>query len=122
MVEIVEVAADCLEVVEEIVRHQSIVTKLVKSLKKCLCKGKSSSGSGEEGDESVCEVLIEEMNELCAGKEEEGYKWSAKDKSRWRSLAKKLVKLGEWNPEALKDTPWKIISVTKPRRNVFASK
>jgi hypothetical protein len=104
-------------VVEEIARHQSIVTKLVKSLRNCLCKGKSPSGSEE--DESINEVITEEMNELCEGKEEEGYTWSAKDRSRWRSLAKKLIKLGEWSAEALKDTPWRTIAITKANPSRF---
>jgi hypothetical protein len=101
-------------VIEEIIKHQSVLNKLVKSLKKCLCEPKSTS-SGEE-DDSVKETLIQEacdeLEDLCKGKTE-GERWTSKERAKWRKLAKRLVSLGYWIPEALKDTPWLTIAVTK---------
>jgi hypothetical protein len=95
------------------------MNKLVKSLKRCLCeKPGSPESEGETQDDGVRETLIQEvcdeLDELCKGKEEEGGVWTAKERSKWRKLSKKLVTLGYWVEDARKDTPWTTIAVSKP--------
>jgi hypothetical protein len=109
------IATVAIPVVEEIVRHQSIMNKLVKSLRKCLCEPKSSSSSEEETvKETLIQEASDELRELCEAKTAEGQKaWSAKERAKWRKLTKKLVTLGHIPREALTDTPWQTISVTK---------
>ena len=91
-------------IVEQIVKHESKIRKLLKALKKC-CTAASSSSD----DESVVKVrsiviqnIYDEITELCEGKVE----WAQKDKRKWHKLANKLIKLGEWKPEEKKNTPW----------------
>jgi hypothetical protein len=112
-----DMSVDCLEtvvtIVEAIDNHQSIIRKLLKSLRECCARGtgSSSSTSDDEGKAILIEEVMNEMNELCEGR---GI-WSPKDRRKWKVLAKKLVKLGEWIPEAVKDTPWQMISVSKEK-------
>jgi hypothetical protein len=112
------VVSVAIPVVEEIIKHQSILNKLVKSLKKCLCDPKSSGSSDEEREQAVKETLIQqavdELEELCNSKnEQEQQKWTAKERGKWRKLTRKLITLGRLPPESLRETPWQTIAVTK---------
>jgi uncharacterized protein YPO0396 len=99
-------------IVEQIVKHESIIRKLLKSLQKC-CSCQSSGSSDEEIKEEARAVLIEtvtnELNELCDSKE----LWDSKDRRRWHKLANELFRLGAWTEEQKKLTPWKNLCVNK---------
>jgi hypothetical protein len=113
---VAEVVTDVVpEIVEAIIKHEGILHKLLKSLKRCLCSKGSSSGSegvNEEALDQLIQDTVNEMDKLC---ETAGDIWNTKDRRTWHKLAKKLVQYGYWEKCVATDTPWTSVCVTKPK-------